>query len=293
MTRENGTIKDNVAKIIDRNLDENGNLTASRGLIPYDTPTVFDNDAKVSFDVIDDGLGNVFATNVVLLPTRIDPDMPVDEGDVKNTDIAGDLSINGNTVTLKGVVVSGNVNMKGGKLILKPDDAGRRSKILGSLDGKNNQRVIIYKSDIIGGIDFKDGLTLTITEGTANNIDIKKSQEISLLRTKISTGLDGKNNQRIIISDSEINGNIDVKNNTESVSIIRTKISMGLDGKNNQRIVIDTAISGNDITLKGNKFASVQNSTISGDLRFIENTDCCQKNNTVSGINSGCAKICQ
>ena len=276
--RTTGTVKADVNKTIYGYNDSNFPANAN----PLD---------NVTFDIDFIGRLPIIATNIKLVNV-IDPDYPKDEpGQILiNNDFTGDIEITtGQIYMVRGATISGNVTINGGKLILSStQDGSKRSILKGGIDGKDNMRIIIYQSDIIGNIDLKNAAEFTVTNGNLNNIDIKKSQEISVKKTHIVGGIDGKDNMRVAISDTNVEGYVDLKKNSEMVTISKSRIVGGIDGKDNMKITVsDTSVSG-DMELKNNTLSSVINCTINGDLILKDNTNCSSTNNTVGGENRGC-----
>lgn len=205
--------------------------------------------SKVTYDIDLDAM----VTNIRLSIPAVDPNFPPDEpGQILiNTDLTGNLEIKtGQIYTVRGATISGSVTMKGGKLILSStQDGSRRGIIKETIEGKDNMRVVIYQSDVEGIVDLKDGLEVTVYDGVLNKVEIKRSQEVSIKKSKIKHDLDVKENMRISISDTTVTGDVELKKNTT---------------------------------------ASITNSTIGGDLTLKDNTNCTSTNNKVTGENLGC-----
>lgn len=246
MARENGTVFNNSTKQIDRNLDASGNPVTSRGLITYDTATAFNNGDKVSFDVIDDGFGNLTATDVRLLAVS-DPDFPADEGTLY-VPVTGDLNVNGITVTVKGVTVNGNVNItNGGKLILKStsEEGAQRARVTGYIDGKQNSTLIIYKSDVNGNVFFHNNVEFKMKGGSVGgDVNIHSSQNVKKGGT--------------------VGGDVDIKSNSVSLEIdglTLTGTGKSLTVKNNKTstVVKNVTVNNGDVEIKNNQGCSYSN----------------------------------
>ena len=151
------------------------------------------------------------ATNLIKVVTG-----PPDEGAVKTGTITGNLEVNGNTVTLKGAVVTGNVHVKnGGKLNIKPDDSGTPTIINKNVKAEHNAIVVFYKSEIKHEVEIEHCKSFTATGGKiGSDLQLDGNETVSVDGTTVGGDLEcRKTKTSTVIINCNITGNLKLHKN--------------------------------------------------------------------------------
>ncbi len=264
--------------------DNEGDTRVANGTnIPYEDSTlpakggVVVND-KVSFTIEPAGPGLFKATNLIKQVVA-DPDFPAtNEGDLY-VPVAGDLDINGRTVTVRGTTVNGNVNITNGKLVLTStaQDGAQRARITGKIDAKQNSNLVIYKSDVNGDIDFKDGsLDMTINNGSVGgDVQFKDSRNGTINNGSVGGDVQLKSSTNITVNNGSVGGDVQIKDNS-------TAGVVGADAAN------PVKVTGN-LIVKDNTSSTTLTNILAGNVDVKNNTGCKYKN--VNVVPGGSSKI--
>lgn len=214
-------------------------------VIDYVNPSNFNlvKDNKVTINVDDFSGPEPIATilSVVVAPTE-----PPDEGDKKTGTVTGFTVSAGQTVTVAGATVNGDINVDGGKLIIKTN-----STIKGSVDARNgNAEVLFYNSTIEKSLLFRNSSqAVTINNGSVGgDVDIRNAAK--------GTGNNGT-----------VGGDVDIRNVSNGVTFngfTLTGSGKQLDIRNNSgnTEVKDITVNDGDVVIKNNQGCSYSNITV-------------------------------
>ncbi|MCB9361621.1 MAG: hypothetical protein H6587_11325 [Flavobacteriales bacterium] len=170
--------------------DLDGSIIEFIGLLPSGVKV----GDPVSYDI-----ENNFAINI-----NAENGEPADEGTVETGTINGDLNVGNGTYTLKGATVTGNVEVKGGRLLLKSG-----AIVKGNIDFKGGTTLEIYNSTVKGNIDYKNSTNLVIQHGDVEgDMDIKNSNSIDIQHGDVEGDMDIKGMQSSRIQHGDQSGNI-------------------------------------------------------------------------------------
>lgn len=197
---------------------------------------------KVTMNVINDGRSDV----ATILSVAVTPAEPPDEGTKKTGTVTGFTVSAGQTVTVAGATVNGDINVDGGKLIIKTN-----STIKGSVDARNgNAEVLFYNSTIEKSLLFRNSSqAVTINNGSVGgDVDIRNAAK--------GTGNNGT-----------VGGDVDIRNITNGVTFngfTLTGSGKQLDIRNNTGTteVKDITVNDGDVVIKNNQGCSYSNITV-------------------------------
>ena len=217
MATDNGTIIDSTAGIIDRNIDSTGMPGVSRGPINYATNSFraangFTNGTQVSFTIyIDPATGAVSAINLTFFE-------PADEGTVYDAahPIAGTLQVGaGQTVTLSGTSVGGQVTVNAAKIIIKSHN-NMRTTLGRGLNARGGATVVFYNSEIQGTVVVNNCQKFSASKGNLRSTVVSNNNTVSVSfdAVMIDDSLVATNNASVSVTNCTIAGDLVLNHNT-------------------------------------------------------------------------------
>jgi hypothetical protein len=228
---------------------------ASPNPVQYNDPTLIDRKIFLNMgdSVVYDIDLDAVITNINLNSAPpVDPEYPYNSqfpgATIIDTPQTKDLTVDGNTVIIDGVILTGNVKVRnGGTLVIKSPSptSSIQATITGHIHASESTTVIIFNSIINGNIAAAGSTTLSIIRGTTvkGNTEIARTQNLIIKGTTVKGNAELQKNQNIIIKGTTVKGNAEIHENMVST------------------IITDLTSTDGNVSIQGNVGCSYKNIT--------------------------------